>query len=90
MGCQRCGGRGYYERTAVFEIMEISHRVRNMIAARASTSQLRDVAVKEGMSTLHRSARRLVLEGQTTISEMMRISVENETEQPVQTEENHT
>ena len=90
VGCQRCGGRGYYERTAVFEIMEISHRVRNMIAARASTSQLRDVAVKEGMSTLHRSARRLVLEGQTTISEMMRISVENETEQPVQTEENHT
>ena len=90
VGCQRCGGRGYYERTGVYEILEISHQVRNMIAARASTSQLRDVAVKEGMSTLHRSARRLVLEGQTTISEMMRISVESDGEQPVQTEENHT
>ena len=74
----------------MYEILEISHRVRNLIAARASTSQLREIAVKEGMSTLHRSARRLVLEGQTTISEMMRISVENEGEEPVHTEESHT
>ena len=90
VGCQRCGGRGYYERTGVYEILEISHKVRNLIAARASTSELREVAISEGMSTLHRSARRLVLEGQTTITEMMRISVENEGEHPVQLEENPT
>ncbi len=81
-GCQRCGGRGYYERTGVYEIMEISPRLRDMIAARASTAQLRAVAVQEGMNTLHASARRLVLEGQTTLAEMLRISAEDGLELP--------
>lgn len=76
-GCQRCGGRGYYERTGVYEIMEISPRLRDMIAARASSSMLRAAAVQEGMHTLHASARRLVLEGQTTLAEMLRISAED-------------
>ena len=78
VGCQRCGGRGFYERTGVYEIMEITPKLRNLIAARASTSELRAAAVEEGMNSLHASARRLVLEGQTTITEMLRISAEND------------
>lgn len=77
VGCQRCGGRGFYERTGVYEILEITPYMRNMIAARATTSELREAAIKEGMSTLHNSARRLVLEGQTTIPELLRISGES-------------
>lgn len=86
VGCQRCGGRGYFERTGVYEIMEVTPRLRAMIASRASTGELRAVAIKEGMSTLHRSARRLVLEGQTTIAEMLRISVEDEVSGTVKSE----
>ncbi len=78
VGCQRCNGRGYYERTGVYEILEISPRLRSMITARMPNRDIRDAAVEEGMSTLHKSARRLVLEGQTTISEMLRISVDND------------
>ena len=77
VGCQQCGGRGYFERIGVYEILEISPRIRELIAQGATTGELRAVAVEEGMCSLHQSARRLVLEGQTTIKEMMRISVDS-------------
>ena len=76
-GCQRCGGTGYFGRIGVYEIMEITPRLRDMISRRCSTGQLRRAAVEEGMGSLRRSARRLVLEGTTSISEMLRISVED-------------
>ena len=75
VGCQRCNGTGYFDRTGVYEFMEISSEVRHLIARRASTDDLRDAAMACGMRTLHQSARRLVLEGITTLSEMQRISV---------------
>ena len=78
VGCQRCGGRGYFERTGVYEIMEITPRMRNIISSRATTAELRAAAIEEGMLTLHQSARRLVLEGETTITELMRISGESD------------
>ena len=75
VGCQRCNGTGFYDRTGVYEMMEISPEVRQMIARRASTDELRDIATQNGMRTLRQSARRLVLEGVTTLNEMQRISV---------------
>ena len=58
--------------------MEITPRLRTMIAHRESTACLRAAAISEGMHTLRQSARRLVLQGVTSISEMQRISVEDE------------
>ena len=78
VGCRRCGGTGYYDRIGVYEIMEITPRLRTMIAHRESTACLRAAAISEGMHTLRQSARRLVLQGVTSISEMQRISVEDE------------
>lgn len=75
VGCSRCGGTGYYERIGVYEIMEITPGLRGMIAAGRTADELRQAAIAEGMSTLRRSARRLVLEGVTSISEMRRVSV---------------
>ena len=75
VGCQRCNGTGYFDRTGVYEMMEISPDLRHMIARRASTDELRDTAMHGGMRTLRQSARRLVMEGITTLSEMQRISV---------------
>ena len=78
VGCQRCGGRGFFERTGVYEILEVTPKLRTLIATRASTSAIRNAAVEEGMKSLRASARRLVLDGQTTIAEMLRISVEDD------------
>ncbi len=77
VGCQLCNGTGYYDRIGVFEIMEISPRLRSMIARRSSTAELRDAAMEEGMEILTNSARRLVLNGVTSLTEMKRLSVED-------------
>lgn len=77
VGCQRCNGTGYYGRIGVYEIMEITPRLRGMIARKAPTDSLRDAAIEEGMLTLRQSVRRLVLDGTTAITEMHAISVED-------------
>ncbi len=77
VGCQRCNGTGYYGRIGIYEIMEITPTLKSMISRKVPTDQLRDKALEEGMNTLAQSARRLVLEGTTSLSEMKRISVEN-------------
>lgn len=82
-GCQRCNGTGYFGRIGIYEIMEITPRIRGMIAARAATDNLRQAALEEGMITLKQSARRLVLEGITSITEMHIISVEDQNQNTV-------
>ena len=78
VGCQRCNGTGYYGRIGVYEIMEITPQLRSMIARRAHTDSLREAAIEEGMMTLKQSARRLVLNGTTAITELHTISVEDQ------------
>lgn len=78
VGCQRCNGTGYYGRIGVYEIMEITPNLRGYIARRASTDALREAAIGEGMLTLKQSVRRLVLDGTTSLAEMQRISVEDQ------------
>lgn len=82
VGCQRCGGTGYYDRIGVYEIMEITPGLRGLIAHRASTDELRQTAIREGMHTMRESVRRLVLDGTTCLSEMQRISVEDSAQRP--------
>ena len=48
-----------------------------MISHRASSNELREAAIAEGMHTLRDSVRRLVLKGTTSITEMQRIVIEN-------------
>ena len=80
VGCQRCGGTGYYDRIGVYEIMEITPTLRSMIAKRCSADELRQAAINEGMHTMRESAKRLVLEGITSLSELQRISMEDQNE----------
>lgn len=80
VGCQRCGGTGYYDRIGVYEIMEITPTLRSMIAKRCSADELRQAAISEGMHTMRESAKRLVLEGITSLSELQRISMEDQNE----------
>ena len=81
VGCQRCNGTGYFDRIGVYEIMEITPALRTMISRRCSTDELREAALREGMHTLRQSVRRLVLDGTTSLSEMQRISVEDQNQQ---------
>ena len=77
VGCRRCNGVGYFGRIGVYEIMEITPRLRGLIASRAPTDTIRETAIEEGMMTLQESARQLVLDGTTSLQEMLSISIED-------------
>jgi type IV pilus assembly protein PilB len=77
-GCSYCHGSGYKGRTGIFEIMPILSGHRHLIDRRASSDELREYAVSQGMTTLKESAAQLVLEGITTIDELLRVTYVNE------------
>jgi len=74
-GCDICGGRGYKGRVGLYEVLEMSETLKDMILTGASAIELREQAQKEGMITLRRSGCRKVLDGVTTIEEIVRETV---------------
>ena len=75
-GCKLCNNTGYFGRTGVFEIMEVSENMRRMIAEDASTEDLIAEAKRTGMKTLRENGIRYVLDGTTSIAEMLKASYE--------------
>lgn len=74
VGCPSCGNMGYRGRIGVYEIMPITTKVRNLIAARANADVITKAAQEEGMNTLRQAAAKYVLDGTTSYSEMMKIT----------------
>ena len=79
VGCAYCSGTGYYGRTGVYEIMEVTPKLKRLISKQASTAEIQDTAIAEGMNTLHTAAEKYVLEGTTSIAEMLRITFDFDT-----------
>ena len=73
-GCVACNNLGFKGRIGVYEILPMSRKFKNRVAAGAQAEELQELALKEGMHTLRMSATRLVLDGITTVSEMNRIA----------------
>lgn len=71
-GCDRCNFSGHVGRRALFEIMVMSETLRNMVLDGAPTLDLRAAAVAEGMRPLREAGRLAVLEGSTTVEEVLR------------------
>lgn len=77
-GCPYCNKSGYKGRIAVFEMMPITRGLRELIEQRAAADELRSYAIAQGMTTLKQAATRLVLEGVTTVDELLRVTYVNE------------
>ncbi len=77
-GCEECVGVGYKGRTAIYEIMPITPKIRNNIHTRVTADELRDIAISEGMNTLHMAASAYVRQGITSIAEMVKVAYEME------------
>ena len=75
-GCPHCGDTGYYGRIGVYEIMEISPALKSIISHESGTEAIKEQALKDGMHTLRMSAAEYVVDGITTVSEMLRVSFE--------------
>jgi len=74
-GCDRCNNTGYKGRVGLYEVMEVTEELRELILVGASGLELRRKAVDEGMITLRRSGLRKVMEGVTTVEEVVRETV---------------
>src|SRR4051795_10219281 len=74
-GCDICNGTGYKGRVGLYEVMEITEQLRELILVGASALELRKKAVEEGMITLRRSGLQKVIDGVTTIEEVARETV---------------
>lgn len=74
-GCERCNKTGYRGRTAVHEILEIDDTIRKAILSGANATQLKELAVKNGMKTLFLNALQKVKRGITDIAEVERVLI---------------
>ncbi len=68
-GCDYCNGSGYKGRLAIYEVMDISPALRELILKNASADELKKQAIRDGMKTLRMSALTKVAQGQTTLDE---------------------
>jgi type IV pilus assembly protein PilB len=75
VGCERCNGTGYKGRVGLYEVMDITDGLRELVLVGASGLELRRKAVDEGMLTLRQSGLRKIKEGVTTIEEVLRETV---------------
>jgi type IV pilus assembly protein PilB len=71
-GCEKCNNTGYKGRQAIFEMMLLTDRAKELIMKSASTEQLRHVAREQGMRTLRESGLLAIYDGHTTIEEVVR------------------
>jgi type IV pilus assembly protein PilB len=74
-GCERCNNTGYKGRVGLYEVMEVTEELRELILVGASALELKRKAVEEGMITLRRSGLYKVIDGVTTIEEVARETV---------------
>jgi type IV pilus assembly protein PilB len=74
-GCDRCNNTGYKGRVGLYEVMEITEELRELILVGASALELRRKAIEEGMISLRRSGLMKVMEGVTSIEEVARETV---------------
>lgn len=75
-GCQYCNHTGYKGRVAVHEIMYVNKEMKEVISNTRNSDKLRAVAKENGLVTLWESCKNLVLNGETSIQELMTMNIE--------------
>jgi type II secretory ATPase GspE/PulE/Tfp pilus assembly ATPase PilB-like protein len=72
-GCAVCKGTGYKGRIGVYELMTVNQEMREMVLKHASSDQLKEAALRNGMRTLREDAMEKILLGMTTLEESLRV-----------------
>jgi len=74
VGCTECRNTGFHGRHAVFEMMPLNQKIRQLILQNCSSGELKELATEAGMGTLSEDGWRLVREGITTPDEVLRVT----------------
>jgi len=77
-GCEKCSNTGYWGRTAIFEFLEITDGIRRLILEKRDSNVIKEVARKNGMRTLREDGWLKARQGVSTISEVLRVTQEEE------------
>lgn len=72
-GCAECSGTGYSGRIGVREVLEVNEELRQLIMGRANAGQIKEVALKNGMTTMVKDGMTKVQKGLTSLEEILRI-----------------
>jgi len=75
-GCQECRHTGFEGRTAIFEYLHVDEDISREITRGSTTEEIRNMAIQKGMRTLRQDGWRKVMEGITTVSEVLRVTLE--------------
>jgi type IV pilus assembly protein PilB len=73
-GCKVCSGNGYKGRVSLFEVMVLGDALKDLVLQGASTAELKAEAIRLGMATLRRSGLNKVLDGITSLEEVLRVT----------------
>ncbi len=79
-GCEECSGTGYIGRVGIYEFLKCSDRIRELIMSDNSSSEIKKVAVQQGMKTLREVVTDKALSGVTTYREIVRVTQQDEHE----------
>ena len=79
-GCARCNNSGYKGRCGLYELMNVTDDIRDLIAANASSDELRNMARTQGMTTLREAGLKQIFDGVTTIDEVVRETIMEDVE----------
>ncbi|MFA7369061.1 MAG: ATPase, T2SS/T4P/T4SS family, partial [Kiritimatiellales bacterium] len=79
-GCDACRGSGFKGRTGIYEILTVDDHIRPLIIDRSASSDIKREAMRHGLHTLRDDGWRKVLDGVTTVEEILRVSEEDEDE----------
>jgi type IV pilus assembly protein PilB len=74
-GCVRCDNTGFSGRTGVFEILEVMPSIRKLIFEGQNQDIIREQALENGMRTLHDSAMEIMIQGVTSIREVIKLTI---------------
>lgn len=72
-GCEKCDKSGYYSRIGIYEVLKVDDDIRKAIVRRADASEIREIAVKNGMTTIIEDGFKKAMDGITTIEEVLRV-----------------
>lgn len=73
-GCKYCNNSGYSGRIGIFEVLEITETIKAMIMNRKNSDEIKEQAIKEGMTTMIGDGLKKALAGITTVEEILRVS----------------
>ncbi len=77
-GCEECRFTGFHGRTAIYEILTVTEPIRELMLNHASSQQIKQKAISQGMRTLRQDGLRKFLKGTTTLTEVVRVTQQEE------------